>query len=70
LRRIRSHEEIGQTKYERFVKDLKINETRHKITLLPTSINDTTDVSVFTEEEALTDLIENGKFNKRQAKKI
>ena len=70
LRRIRSHEEIGQTKYERFVKDLKINQTRHKITLLPNSVKSTMNVSIFTEEEALTDLEENGKRNRRQAKEI
>ena len=47
-----------------------MNETRHKITLLPSSVNNTTNVSIFTEKEALIDLVENGKFNKRQVKKI
>ena len=47
-----------------------MNETRHKITLLPNSVNNTTNVSIFTEKEALIDLVENGKFNKRQVKKI
>ena len=70
LRRIRSHAVVGQTKYERFIKDLTINESRHGITLLPESIKDASKVSIFTEGEALIDLVENGKFNKRQAKKI
>ena len=70
LRRIRSHDVVGETKYERFVKDLQINENRHKITLLPISIKDAAKVSIFTEEEAFTDLVENGKFNKRNSKKI
>ena len=65
LRRIRSHDIVGETKYERFVKDLSINEAKHKITLLPDSIKDATKVSIFTEEEAFADLVENGKFNKR-----
>ena len=65
LRRIRSHNIVGQTKYERFVKDLATNEIKHKITLLPDSIKDDSKMTVFTEEEAFTDLVENGKYNKR-----
>lgn len=70
LRRIRSHETIGETKYERFIKDLSINESKHGIKLLPESILNAERVSVFTEEEAFTDLVQNGKYNKRQSKKI
>ena len=44
LRRIRSHEEIGRMKYDRFVKDLAINETKHQMTLLPDSVNSNKDV--------------------------
>ena len=70
LRRIRSLEVTGQTKYERFVKDLRINESRHGVTLLPNSAKEAAKVAIFSEEEALTDLLENGKYNKRQAKRI
>ena len=70
LRRIRSHKIVGQIKYERFVKDLMTNETKYKMTLLPDTIKDESKMTIFTEEEAFTDLIENGKYNKRQAKRI
>ena len=49
LRRIRSHEDIGEMKYDRFVKDLAMNEVKHQMTLLPDIVNGTTDVSPFTE---------------------
>ena len=81
LRRIRSLEVAGQTKYERFVQDLRANESRHGVTLLPNSVKEAAKVAIFSEAEALTDLfdlslkfeidlLENGKYNKRQAKRI
>ena len=65
LRRIRSHPPNGETRYERFVKDVTINEHINRVCLLPEAVKDASKVSVFTEKEAFTDLVQNGKFNKR-----
>ena len=70
LRRLRSQKVNGQLKYERFMKDVHTNEILFNCTLIPPAIEQSDAVKVFTEQEAFEDLVENGKYNKKQAKRI
>ena len=56
LRRIRSQPENGEVKYQRLFKDLSLNESNFKCSLLPESMKNGDSVKVFTEEEAFEDL--------------
>ena len=70
LRRIRSQSVNGEEKYERFIKDMKDNEIRYNCSLLPPESRNEENTKVFTEMEAFKDLVQNGKYNKKNSKAI
>ena len=69
LRRIRSLPNYGEEKYQRLRKNMVQVENEMKFKMLPDIANKPDGVKVFSEEEALNDLVQNGKYNKKQGKK-
>ena len=67
LRRIRSHEDLGEAKQERFLKDIKGHELKLNIKMLPDIANNPENLHVFTKEEKLADLQDISKFYKKDS---
>lgn len=65
VRRIRSQEEQGEDKYKRFLADIGQIEQTLNFKMLPEETKVEKNVTVFSKEEELNDLMENGKYNKK-----
>lgn len=70
LRRIRSMKEQGEAKFERLLKDIQLLELNFNFKMIPDFARNKEDIRVFTQQEEYSDLIENGKYNKKQANSV
>lgn len=70
LRRIRSQEEQGEDKYKRFLSDIGQIELALRLKMLPDAARKEENTKVFSKEEELEDLMENGKYNKKQMRAV
>ena len=64
LRRLRSHDEGGEAKLDRLMRDLKQLELDLNIELLPDTARVSSNIAVFSKEEKIADMIEYSKYNK------
>ena len=70
LRRIRSQEEQGEDKFKRFLTDVGQIELALNFKMLPDDARKEENTKVFSKEEELADLMENGKYNKKQMRAV
>ena len=70
LRRIRSHALHGEAKYDRLIKDMAQNENIYNFKLLPDEAREQKNNKIFSQHEEYADLLQNGKYNKKQAKTV
>ena len=68
LRRIRSHEERGEVKFDRLMRDFMQLELTLNIRLLPDVARDSANTTVFSKEEKIADLTKATMFKKSKAK--
>ena len=59
LRRIRSLPKLGELKYDGLLTDMKCLETQFNFKMLPERAKTREAIKVFTEQEAINDLVEN-----------
>ena len=70
LRRIRSHSENGDLKFNRFMTDVKKMEVKVNVKILPDICRDEKSTTVFSEKEKIDDLFDNAKYNKKHMQKV
>ena len=67
LRRIRSHPEFGPVKYDKVLQDMLQVEFDNNFKMLPDIARNEENTKPFTHMEKCIDIVENGKYNKKDA---